>query len=135
MIFSRAPIWFFAVAIWFAALFLLSSQSDLAPPGPQFENRDKVLHATYFAMGATCLFVALRLSNPTRSVWKTSLIVFLCCAAIGVTDEFHQSFVPHRSGNDLGDLMADAFGGILGCGFGTFFYRIFRPKTSASEHV
>jgi VanZ family protein len=110
----RPGLWFAAVVIWFTALFLLSNQSHLQPPGPEFENRDKVYHAGYFALGSLCLFVGLRLINPKRTVLKTVLLVVLCAALVGAFDEFHQSFIPNRSGNDLGDWLADASGGIIG---------------------
>ncbi|QIF00359.1 VanZ family protein [Roseimicrobium sp. ORNL1] len=110
----RPGLWFTAVAIWFVALFLLSNQSALQPPGPEFENRDKVYHVGYFALGSLCLFVGLRLKNPARSVLKTALLVLLFAAFVGAFDEFHQSFIPNRSGNDLGDWLADASGGIIG---------------------
>jgi len=32
----------------------------------------------------------------------------------GVSDEFHQTFTPNRSGNDLGDLTADFIGSFIG---------------------
>ena len=114
----RPGLWFTAVAIWFVALFLLSNQSHLQPPGPEFENRDKVYHAGYFTLGALCLFVWLRLHWPERSMMKTALLVILFAAFVGAFDEFHQSFIPNRSGNDLGDWLADSLGGILGSLFG-----------------
>jgi VanZ family protein len=33
---------------------------------------------------------------------------------VGVADEFHQSFVPGRQGNDPFDLMADILGSLCG---------------------
>ncbi|RBP42472.1 VanZ family protein [Roseimicrobium gellanilyticum] len=114
----RPGFWFLAVAIWFVALFVLSNQSHLQPPGPEFDDRDKVYHAGYFTLGSLCLFVGLRLKNPGRTVLKTALLVLLFAAFVGAFDEFHQTFIPNRSGNDLGDWLADSAGGILGSLFG-----------------
>lgn len=111
----RPYLWFAAIIIWYVTLWLLSSQSKLHPPGPEFMHRDKVLHATYFAMGGVCLFVALRLRWPHWPVTRLSLIVILFCAVIGALDEYRQSFTPYRSGNDLGDWIADTLGGVIAC--------------------
>jgi VanZ family protein len=42
------------------------------------------------------------------------LLVILICTLYGVSDEFHQSFVPNRS-PDLFDVMADSTGAALVC--------------------
>jgi VanZ family protein len=120
----RPGLWFALVVIWFVALFLLSNQSRLQPPGPEFQNRDKVYHAGYFALGSLCLFVGLRLKNPGRTVLKTTMMVLLFAVFVGAFDEFHQSFVPNRSGNDLGDWLADSAGGILGSLLGMVLLRV-----------
>lgn len=114
----RPSIWFLAVAVWFGVLFFLSHQSHLTPPGPQFDNRDKVYHAGYFTLGATCFFIGLRLWRPT---WRLPVLVtltVLLCMGVGAFDEIHQSFIPNRSGNDFGDWLADTAGGFIGslCG-------------------
>ena len=120
----RPGLWFLAVIVWFVALFLLSNQSHLQPPGPEFDNRDKVYHTGYFALGSLCLFVGMRLKAPSRGTVKTVLVVFLFAALVGAFDEFHQSFIPNRSGNDVGDWLADASGGILGSLLGMVLLRM-----------
>ncbi len=105
---------FFLVAVWFAVLFWLSSQSHLHPPGPEFENKDKVLHTGYFAIGGGLFFMALRLKKPALGLLAATLITIAFCSAIGAFDEWHQTFTPNRSGNDPYDWMADTLGGLLG---------------------
>jgi VanZ family protein len=119
----RPGFWFTAVAIWFVTLFFLSNQSHLQPPGPQFDNQDKVYHAGYFTLGALCLFVGLRLKNPGRSLMRTAMLVFLFAVFVGAFDEFHQSFIPNRSGNDWGDWLADSVGGVIGSILGMILLR------------
>jgi VanZ family protein len=46
----------------------------------------------------------------------------------GVADEFHQSFVPGRQGNDLGDMTADLIGATLGAMSFLVLRRIFRRE-------
>ncbi|TLD69479.1 hypothetical protein FEM03_17725 [Phragmitibacter flavus] len=114
-ILSRPLSWFLAVVVWYAALLYLSSQSQLEAPVPEFMHRDKVMHLTYFALGGICLYLALRFSRPHFTHARISLFVILFCASIGALDEFRQSFTPNRSGNDLGDWIADTLGGVVAC--------------------
>jgi VanZ family protein len=41
-------------------------------------------------------------------------IVILLMTAVGCLDEFHQSWIPERTGNDSQDLTADILGSIAG---------------------
>ncbi len=121
----RRPVfWLSAVALWFVTLFVLSHQSHLQPPGPQFDHRDKVYHAAYFTLGAACFFIALRLWRPSLRAGLVVLCTVTLCMAVGAIDEYHQSFVPNRSGNDIGDWLADTTGGFLGCLLGAWLLRL-----------
>lgn len=110
----RPAFWFAVVVVWYTVLFFLSHQSRLHPPGPQFENRDKVYHAGYFMLGAASFFIGLRLAKPGMSLPAAVALTILLCMVGGALDEYHQSFVPNRSGNDFGDWLADSTGGVLG---------------------
>ena len=111
---ARPRTWFLLVALWFAALFWLSSQSRLFPPGPEFQNKDKFLHLGYFALGGGLFLTGLRLKKPALGLLAATLITMAFCSAVGAFDEWHQTFTPHRSGNDPADWMADSLGGLLG---------------------
>lgn len=106
--------WFLAFAIWVATLFSLSAQSQLPPVGPELPNMDKVLHVGFFFGGAIFLSFAFLNQGWSQTFWQHLAKVLLVMAFIGATDEFHQSFTEGRSGNDVGDLVADIFGGLLG---------------------
>ncbi len=129
----RPRFWFSLFAVWFAVLFLFSSQSRLHPPGPQFHNKDKVLHAAYFMLGGILLFVGLRLKKPALGLLATSLITIVFCSAVGAFDEWHQTFTPNRSGNDPYDWMADSLGGLLGALGGNCLLRVFKPGLSCES--
>ncbi|WP_018969549.1 VanZ family protein [Rubritalea marina] len=110
---AKPALWLIAWIIWFATLWILSSAPDMdqLPPIPM---RDKILHFGYFFLGAGLLYVVLHHLMQRRT---TALKVALCTAigiATGVIDEFHQSFVPGRCGNDLGDITADTLGSLIG---------------------
>jgi len=94
-------------------IFFLSSLSESDLPRDPFELSDKLKHfAAYFILGLSfCLWFS-------REKWLTKPVicgisVVIICAVCGIFDEFHQSFVPGRSGNDLGDLTANIIGSLL----------------------
>ncbi|WP_265594086.1 VanZ family protein [Haloferula sp. BvORR071] len=111
----RHPLtWLAAVAVWFGVLWWLSSQSHPKPPGPEFENKDKVLHFGYFFLGgisAAAFFQRLRPAWPWE---RAALCSIFFCLLIGALDEWHQTHVPERSGNDAADLTADFTGAFCG---------------------
>jgi VanZ family protein len=118
----RRPLfWLLLLIVWWVALFILSHQSQLFPPGPDIKHIDKVEHAAYFTLGGFLFFVVLRLVKPRMSFLAAALLTVLACSVIGALDEFHQSFIPNRSGNDVGDWLADTLGGVLGSILGQWF--------------
>ena len=106
--------WFVAYACWFMLLFFLSGQSSVGPKIDTFKHSDKVLHAIYFTNGTAALVMGLMLLRPGMERRRLFLIGVVASLLIGAFDEWHQTFTPGRSGNDLGDLAADVVGGVLG---------------------
>ena len=108
------PIWWPRVAaflwlLWLGTLWWLSSRSLPVAKLPTFQFADKVVHFGYFFVGGLLLAIALRDVLPN---WKTrALCVIAASALIGAGDEFHQSFVPNRYGNDPWDWLANVLGG------------------------
>ena len=96
-----------------AVLFAASSASDTSAVPPVFS--DTFLHVgTYAALGLAVFraFADARLERMTPS---RALAAVLFCILYGVSDEFHQSFVPGRT-PDVRDLVADGVGAALGAG-------------------
>ncbi len=93
------------------AIFGLSALPANQLPGA-FDFNDKIKHIiAYFVLGISlCLWIPGNKWNAKPVIWGA--LVVLICAIFGISDEFHQSFVPGRSGNDLGDLTADFVGGL-----------------------
>ena len=109
-IFRNTYFWGLLYVVWAAILWWMSSQPRLPTPLPRFQYADKIAHFSYFFLGGIFLACAIasRVSSPNRrQLW----CVLLCSAAIGAVDEFHQSFVPNRVGNDPADWIADVCGG------------------------
>ena len=111
----RSTIWFASFAIWFVVLWFLSSGPLPSPPGPELPHIDKVLHFGFFFGGAGLLSAALYLRAKCTPNWPALIVtVTLVLAAVGMLDEWHQSWIPERSGNDGGDWLADAYGALAG---------------------
>jgi len=110
----RTPaLWWSLTAVWFCILWTFSSFPKL-PPGPEIPFQDKIIHTLYYSGAAFCVWLALRLKNPPATASRAMLWAVVFCMTVGALDEFHQSFVPGRSGNDPGDWLADSLGGFLG---------------------
>lgn len=70
---------------------------------------DKFAHGVVYGLLAGAALYAvppeIRRARPQR----TALMIMFFCVAYGISDEFHQSFVPGRE-TSLGDLAADSVG-------------------------
>lgn len=103
---------FVPVVLWMGIIFYLSAQRKLPhPPHIAMQLISVAGHFTVYLVLAALSWWALgafRLEARTRGV-----IVFLAALAYGVTDEWHQSFVPGRT-PDIRDLMVDAVGAAVG---------------------
>lgn len=92
---------------WMGTIFLLSSQPDLSPITPfSFQGMDKVAHAIAYGIFA---ILVRRAALPSP---RAALIGWTVPVLYGMTDEFHQSFVPGRD-MSIWDLVADAVGALL----------------------
>lgn len=104
----RVGLWGPVVA-YMAIIFAVSAMS--APPSPVAVG-DKVEHfVAYAAMGA----LLLRATSGGRLDGLTvmsALAAWVIATLYGVSDEYHQSFVPGRS-PDVNDVAADSLGAAL----------------------
>ena len=94
-----------------AVLFAASSASDTSVVPPVFS--DKVLHLGAYALLGMTVFRALADARFERLTPGLAMWAILFCILYGVSDEFHQSFVPGRT-PDAKDLIADGVGAALG---------------------
>lgn len=96
--------WWLAAAGWMAVIFRMS-----ALPGSQVPGRlGSFGHfGGYAVLG---LLVCMALGGTAR---KDVAMAVLICAVYGLTDEFHQSFVPGRS-PDVFDWGVDTLGALSG---------------------
>ncbi|MDD2766767.1 MAG: VanZ family protein [Candidatus Moranbacteria bacterium] len=111
--------------LWMGVIFFFSSlsgnpQSTEMPLSFYIER--KGAHIVEYMI--LCL-LAIRFFSAvsSRRVFPTVfLVAFVFSIMYGISDEFHQSFVPYR-GPKLTDVLIDASGALLGCIFSYVFYR------------
>ena len=106
---ASAAAWLVVVA-WAALIFTLSAQStlpDLTQGLPDLQ--DIAGHLLVYAGLAFWLLQALQRTPGVRRPW---LWAFVLAVLYGLSDEFHQSFVPNRH-PDLFDVATDMVGAAL----------------------
>ncbi len=112
----RSPkFWLGSFLLWFAVLWWLSSGTHPDMPTPPIADIDKLAHFGYFFGGAGLFSAWLYRRHPQQPNWR-AIIAFtiLAISLVGWLDEYHQSLVPGRSGNNFPDWLADFFGAIAG---------------------
>ena len=100
-------------------IYWLSDQPSLPTP-MLFSHQDKLFHAgAYFVMAG----FALRIFRyHTVSLPKLVINSLIFCSLYGMSDEWHQSFVPGRM-SDVADWAADTVGAMLFLGL-YYLYRL-----------
>jgi VanZ family protein len=97
--------WLLASLIYCGLIFYASSRSTLPTPN-LFSGQDKLIHATAYAIMATLFWhAAMQRCHIHLLPW----LVVAACACYGISDEFHQSFVPGRDAS-VWDWLADISG-------------------------
>ena len=94
-------------------IFFLSHQPGDILYLPAFPGIDKICHLAIYGLLALTVLWCL---GPEKqdSLVKVALKTILFCLVYGLSDEFHQSYIPQRSVSGL-DLLADLTGAILVC--------------------
>ncbi len=99
---------FLPAALWMALIFFLSSRSTL-PHAPGLSGALTAIAGHLVAYAVLALLLAWGLRGGDLTGRQRLLLAFTIAVAFGVTDEFHQSFVPGRDANPV-DLLLDATG-------------------------
>ena len=114
---------------YMAALFYVQSLSSV--PSPPGGLTDK--HEHFFFYG---LLAALNVRALAKGEWRgvglnAALGAVLISSAYGVSDEFHQRFVPGRDYEVL-DMVADAIGSVVAAGL-LWAWSIIRRRSEAPD--
>ncbi len=126
---SRRLVRFVPAFAYMGLIFFLSSRQARELPQFSWMQFDKVLHALEYGGLGFLLMLGLR-----RVIQRPAVAVCVAAGlglAYGVGDEFHQSFVPGRQGNDPGDMTADLIGATLGAISFVVLMRLLRKKKEA----
>jgi len=110
-------------------IYFLSSQQSFHIHGIP-ENFDKAVHMLLYIPLAFMLYLSLNRSGLKKSLF---IAAFIFAGIYGITDEFHQYFVPGRH-SSAGDVAADFIGAFLGSTGAKHFVRINnKSQTSNSK--
>lgn len=112
--------WRIFLVVYCGMIFWLSSQSRLPVPD-LFNFQDKVLHATAYALMALLFWQSAGRLGEQKST-GISMAAVMFCSLYGISDEWHQSFVPGRDAS-LGDWLADTLGAMLVSGILCYRHR------------
>lgn len=101
------------VVAWMAVIFYFSSQSSLpSSPNPLIEVvTKKAAHATEYAILCLLLLRAFVKRWPL-DVRRAAIVALLIVVIFAASDEFHQSFTPHRTPSPI-DVLIDSSGAAL----------------------
>lgn len=105
------PLLIAAAIVWLSGQAHYPAGISLPPP------LDKLAHAAAFGTLAFFLELALRKTRHDLPMYRRHLWVFLGVILFGLSDEWHQAFVPGRECSVL-DWLADAIGALLGLALG-----------------
>ena len=97
-----------ALAGYCALIYWLSSQPSL-PIAPLFSWQDKVHHFSAYAIMSILAWRAFRHLSKSPGLTLIAAVVF--CSLFGLSDEWHQSYVPGRTA-DAWDWLADTLGAL-----------------------
>jgi VanZ family protein len=111
-------------------LFYVSSLSSI--PSPPGGLTDKHEHFFFYGILAALTLRALARGEWRRVTWWSVLGAIAISSGYGVTDEFHQRFVPGRDYERL-DMVADAIGSAASTGL-LWAWGIIRRR-SDTRHV
>jgi len=103
--------WLVAACVYVGLIFFVSSRPYLHAPGPQFDMKDKLAHATEYGVLAWLLMRACGRAL-TRDRVISAMAVVAVVALIAAGDELFQGTVPGRL-TDPADWLADLTGAAI----------------------
>jgi VanZ family protein len=124
----RKFIQFWLPVIGYCTLIFVQSSFPTPPQLPSFAFSDKLLHLGGYGLLALLFCRAFNSCERWRNRWFVLFLLAVVAATVyGVSDEWHQSFVPGRC-SDVADAAADFAGSMIGSGC-FLYYRRWRLKS------
>lgn len=106
-------------------IFFLSNQSGDTIDLGRIPGLDKVAHMTIYAVLAATVIFAYRQPYKNKFPLQVCCTTIIVCLLYGLSDEFHQSFVPGRFVSGA-DVLADVIGAVLASAL--WFFQIKRRR-------
>ena len=124
---------------WFPVLIyclLIYIQSSYPSPEsiPDVPNIDKLLHLAAYAILGALFFRAFRTQRFKENINLVIAFSILSSSLYGITDEFHQYYLPYRDA-DVMDILADILGSICGVYIYYLFAITLRLHKQHSESI
>lgn len=83
---------------------------------------DKVAHFSIYGLLAATVLLAHKAGSRRKTPFNVCLATCAVCLVYGISDEFHQSFIPGRFVSGA-DVLADMIGAVTVSAFWFFFVR------------
>lgn len=103
---------FIPVTLVMGIIFFLSHQSGTDLRLPKIPGIDKVAHGLAFGVLAAAALLVFLPETRRQKTQAVGIGVVLFCMLYGISDEFHQFYIPGRI-TSIGDIAADTAGAIL----------------------
>jgi len=112
MSFGQRCLYLVPMFLVMGTIFFLSSQPGDTLSLPDIADLDKFLHAGIYGVLAASTLFAVQGNRWRARPRVVAVFVVLFCVLYGLSDEWHQSFVPGRT-PDILDLAADTVGAAI----------------------
>ena len=109
----RPLVYWLPALAWMALIFVLSSQSGLRVSEDAAVDKPFRITGHLLAFAGLAALLLFALCRGGRPRWHHVAIALGITILYGVSDEWHQSFVPDRTGR-VDDLVVDTIGATIG---------------------
>ncbi|WEK52889.1 MAG: bacillithiol system redox-active protein YtxJ [Candidatus Cohnella colombiensis] len=129
---QRGHIRYLPAILWMCVIFYSSSRSgdelDSVLPWvqkflPGLSDFNPMHLVAYFVLALTIAYAL----GKRAATWQGFLVAIAICVIYGLTDEWHQSFVPRRT-PDVHDILNDTIGAALGSGVVWYIHRMVNER-------
>ena len=116
------------MALAMGTIFFVSHQPGDSLSLPQLPGFDKLAHMISYGVLAIAIFLAWSEQQKNSTPQTVMLLTLAFCFLYGISDEFHQSFIPGRTVSFY-DLLADGTGAAMAC----FFWARWRKRITVTS--